>query len=235
MADAVPEGARGEPVPGDDRHDPLPANARRGDRRRERALVRAIPGRAEPCARPADRHRAADPRDRVLSHQGASRPRLRPRRARPFRGDRAADLRGVDEPSRGRTEDRELRPRLRLRHPRDPRRHPRPPDREPPRRRTDPEPGGDRTSSARGSAAGVLDPDQSAPRAARTEPLPTDRSEMPGVPDRRPLRDRPGAQRGARPAAAGGPAEGSAAVAGSSARRATVPSMAAARNSQATG
>ena len=92
----------------------------------------------------------------------------RPRRPRPGRPRRAARA------SRRRPQDREPRPRPRLRHPGDLRRHPRAPDLEPPRPGADEDARADRARPREGPAAALLDRDQRPAGDLRPERLPAD-------------------------------------------------------------
>src|SRR5207247_9811253 len=91
---------------------------------------------------------------------------------------RATDLRGADRASPGRPEDRELRPRLRIRRPAHPDRHPRPPGEQPARSRADEDSGGDRTAAHADRADGVLAPHQRVVHPIRERALPTDRPSL---------------------------------------------------------
>ncbi len=204
LAGPLSPGPCREPVPGPDRDDPLPAYPGRGDRRRQRRPLRAVrdPGGAR--RRVARGDRAVDPGHRILPHEGARGPPLRGGDPRAVRRDGAARPCIAHEPSRGRAEDRELRPRLRLRDPGDPGRHPRPPDREPPRPGPHRASGGDRGGAAADGRAQVLDPAEPAPGAARAEPVPADRPEVRPLPDRRLVRYGAGPGRGPPDAASRG-------------------------------
>ena len=184
LALALPPGPRRGPVPGPRRNDPLPTDAGREHRRRERAALRAVPGRPVARAVGSAVGRAADPRDRLLPRQGADDPGVRPGPPRALRRRGSPVVRRADLAPRGRPEDRELRPRLRLRDTGDPGRYPRPPHRQPLRDPPDADPGGDGGPSPGDRRPPVLDPPQPAPRPARAEPVPADRTEVRGVPSR---------------------------------------------------
>jgi hypothetical protein len=234
LESAVPPRPRRRPVPGPDRHDPLPADARRGDRRSQRRAVRALSRPRVAGAGPGARGRAADPRHRVLPHQGAGPGPGGGGDPGPLPRGRPPDLRGADLPTGRGSEDGELRPRVRVRDPGDPGRYPRPPDREPPRGGPDPHAGADGASAQGGGRPPLLDPGQPAPRSARPEPVPTDPPPMPGVPDLGDLRYGPGPAVRAGPPSTGGPPDGSS-VAGSATSTTRNATIATARNVQATG
>src|SRR5208283_3483716 len=233
LASPVPSGPRRGPVPGADLHDPLPANARREHGRRERAPLRSVPGRA--LARPSEalRGRVAHPGDRLLSREGAGPREGRERGPRALRRYRAPDLRGAHLPSGRRSQDRELRPGLRVRDPGDPGRHPRASHRQPSRRRAHPNARGDLSEAPRAGGPALLDPRQPAARPARPEPVPAEPPALFGVSDRRPMRDRSRSQRRSQPSTTGGPT-GAAGVAGSPTSATKVASITSGRTSHAT-
>lgn len=234
LALAVPSRPCREPVPGPGRYDPVPTDPRRQHGRRERSALRTIPGRA--VARPSrfPGGRTPDPRDGLLPRQGADDPGLRPGPPGAVRGRGAAVVRRADVAARGRPEDGQLRPRLRVRDPRDPGGHARAPHREPSRSRPDAHPGGDRGAPTRERRSPVLDPSQPALGAARTEPLSSDRPEVRTMSDPRALCYRPRDPVGESAAAPGGPAS-RAGVGGSRARAASETRTIPARISHANG
>ena len=189
LATAVPARPRGEPLSGADRNDPLAKDPRRRHRRRDRPALRPLPGRPEPGGRVPPGPRAVGPTGRFLPGQEPNDPCVRPGDPHPARGGGPAGLRRPRGPPRRRPQDRELRPRLRLRGPGDPGRHPRPSDREPPGGRPKPHRRGDGGSPADCGRRAVLDPAQPLARPARTEPVPAPEAPLHRVPDHRRLRD----------------------------------------------